>query len=219
LPSKDRRRLLAVCEPVELACSEVLAKPGDRMRHAYFPIGSFVSLIMPPVGHPDMAVGMVGDEGMLGINLALGVDVPRIGAVVQGAGSALRVQAAALRRELDQSLALQRVLRRFAHVFIGQIAQTVACTRFHVVEARLARWLLTTQDRAHSGEFHVTHESLANVLGVRRVGITRAASSLQQRQLIRYHRGAVTVVDRPGLQAASCACYEADRAAYRRTME
>ena len=218
LPSEDRRRFLAACEPVELSYSEVLAKPGERIRHAYFPTGSFISVIMPIEGHAGLEVGLVGNEGMLGMSLALGVDVSRLSAVVQGAGSALRMQAAPFRRELDRSLALQRVLRRYVHVFIGQLAQTVACTRFHVVESRLARWLLMTQDRAHSEAFHVTHESLACMLGVRRVGITKAATSLQRRKLIRYHRGDVTIVDRPGLQAACCACYEADRAAYQRTM-
>jgi CRP-like cAMP-binding protein len=218
LPAKDRRRLVAACEPVELAASDVLLEPGERIRRVYFPCESFVSLIMPIDSHAGLEVGLVGNEGMLGVSVALGVDVASMHAVVLGEGAALRMDAAPFRRELGTSEALQRVLERYAHVLMEQLAQAVACTRFHVVEARLARWLLMTQDRAHADEIHVTHEVLACMLGVRRVGITKAATSLQRRRLIRYHRGDVTILDRPGLQHASCGCYEADRTVYARVM-
>jgi CRP-like cAMP-binding protein len=218
LPAKDRRRFVAACEPVELAASDELMEPGERIGRVYFPCDSFVSLIMPTEGHAGLEVGLVGDEGMLGVSLALGVDVASMRAVVLGEGPALRMDAAPFRRELRTSEALQRVLERYAHVLMVQLAQAVACTRFHVVEARLARWLLMTQDRAHADEFHATHEVLACMLGVRRVGITKAATSLQRRRLIRYHRGEVTILDRLGLQRASCGCYEADRTVYSRVM-
>jgi CRP-like cAMP-binding protein len=221
LPGKDCQQLLARagCEPVELPLGEVLAKPGDPIRYVYFPTGSIISLVMPiddsGVG---LEVGLVGSEGMLGITLMLGVDVEPFHAVVQGEGPALRMTAAAFLRELDQSPVLQRELKRYLYVSIIQVAQTAACTRFHVVEARLARWLLMTQDRAHSDTFHVTHVFLAYMLGVRRVGITKAANALQQQKLISYHRGDITILDRDGLEAISCGCYRVGKETYERIL-
>jgi CRP-like cAMP-binding protein len=218
LPSGDLRRLLAECETLELAFGDVLYTAGDRLSHVYFPISSFISLIMPIDDSSSLEVGMVGNEGMFGIPLALGVDVSPVRAVVQGAGPALRMGAASFCTELGRSPALQREIDRYVFVHLSQLAQTAGCTRFHVVEARLARWLLMTQDRAHANTFHVTQEFLAFMLGVRRVGVTKAASSLQERKLIRYSRGDITVLDRRGLKAASCGCYKADRASYDQTL-
>jgi len=218
LPSDDRRRLLAVSEPVDLVFADVLYKPGDRLNHVYFPTRSFISLIMPVDASSSLEVGLIGNEGMFGIPLVLGVDISPVGAVVQGAGPALRINAPLFCRELGRSPALQREIDRYVFVRLSQFAQTAGCTRFHVVEARLARWLLMTQDRAHSDNFHVTQEFLAMMLGVRRVGVTKAASSLQKRKLIHYTRGNISVLDRRGLKAASCGCYKADRDAYDRIL-
>jgi CRP-like cAMP-binding protein len=218
LPTRDLRRMIAGCEHVDLVFADVLHAPGKRLRHVYFPTGSFISLIMPVDKSCSLEVGLVGDEGMFGVPLALGVDMSPVRAVVQGAGSALRMGGAAFRRELDLSPSLRREIDRYVFVHLSQLAQTAACTRFHVVEARLARWLLMTQDRAHANAFHVTQEFLALMLGVRRVGVTEAASSLQKRNLIRYSRGDITVLDRRGLKAAACGCYEADRKSYKRVL-
>lgn len=211
---------LAACEPVELAFAEILAEPGERIRYVYFPTAGFISLTTHSIDcRASLEVSLIGDEGMLGSSLVLGVDVSPLHALVQGGGRALRMDAASFCRELEKSPALQKGLKRYLHVLIGQLAQNAVCTRFHVVEARLARWLLMAQDRAHSDNFYVTHEFLAYMLGVRRVGVTKAATALQHRKLISYSRGNVTIVDRNGLETASCACYAADKAAYARIIK
>ena len=218
LPGSDRRRMLGSCETVELAFADVLSTPGASLQHVFFPIGGFISLIMPVDDSAALEVGMVGNEGMFGTPLALGVAISPVRAVVQGAGTALRMDAAAFRRELARSAALRQRVDRYIFVQLSQLAQTAACTRFHVVEARLARWLLMTQDRAQANAFHITQEFLAFMLGVRRVGVTKAARSLQERELIQYSRGNITVLDRRGLKAASCGCYKADLESYDRML-
>ncbi|MEQ1621658.1 MAG: Crp/Fnr family transcriptional regulator [Methylococcales bacterium] len=218
LPHEDCEQLLAHCEHIELEFTEVLYRAGEPISHVYFPTGSFISLIAPINGSAGLEVGLVGNEGILGITLMLGVDIAPFQALVQGAGPALRITAKLFLQTLQQSAALKKALKRYLYVSMSQLAQTAACTRFHVVEARLARWLLMTQDRAHSENFHVTHVFLAYILGVRRVGITKAAHSLQKQKLISYQRGNITIINRTGLEAASCGCYRADKAIYSRIL-
>jgi CRP-like cAMP-binding protein len=153
-------------------------------------------------------VGLVGREGLVGVALALGADSSPDRALVQGSGSALRMRAASFCEALGRSLPLQREVLRYAYAKLIQARQTAACNRFHTVEARLARWLLLTGDRVRADHFHLTHELLADTLGVRRVGVTNAATALQRRKLISYSRGDIRILDRPGLKAAACECYE-----------
>jgi CRP-like cAMP-binding protein len=213
LPAADRRRLLANCERIDLVAGDTLTEPGDVARDVIFPIDSFVSLIAALDG-AYLEVGLVGNEGMVGSSLILGVRVSPLRALVQGAGRAWRLDAATFTRELERSTAMRRMLNRYVYVTLGQLAQTAACTRFHFIEARLARWLLMTRDRAHSDDFRITHEFLAYMLGVRRVGVTRAASALQRRALIHYTRGSLEILDAAGLAATACSCYASDKATY-----
>ena len=214
LPAADRKRLLAACEPVELVISEVLCERGKPSRDVYFPVDGFISLVAQIDSHPGLEVGMVGREGMFGAHLALGVPTEPLRALVQGPGTAWRISAASFRRELANSAALQISLNRYLYVLMAQLASSAGCLRFHVIGPRLARWLLMTHDRAHTDQFHVTHEVLSYMLGVRRVGITAAAGALQRSGLIEYRRGEMKVLDRAGLEAAACSCYATDRRAY-----
>ena len=218
LPRKDRLRLIAGCEDVALTRQETILEPDKRVQHVHFPTSGFISLLAPVDGITRLEVGLVGDEGMVGTPLALGIDLSPLGAIVQGPGRALRIAAAPFRRELARSTALRTLLDKYLFVRMAQLAQSAGCTRFHLVEARLARWLLMTHDRAHSPTFCITHEFLAVVLGVRRAGVTQAARSLLGRGLIHYRRGELQVLDRGGLEAASCACFRADLAVYRRVL-
>jgi CRP-like cAMP-binding protein len=214
LPARDRQRLLAACERVELALSDVLCEPGTPTQHVYFPLDGFISLVALTDGTPGLEVGMVGREGMLGAQLVLGVATHPLRALVQGQGEAWRIGSVAFRRELARSPALQRCLHRYLYVLMAQLASSAACLRFHLIGPRLARWLLMSQDRAHADSFHVTQAFLAYMLGVRRVGVTAAAGKLQGSGLISYHRGELTVLDRVGLEAAACGCYATHNRAY-----
>lgn len=218
LPRREREALLAACEAVPLTLGTVLCEPGQRTDHVYFPEDGYISLVTAIEGVPGLEVGLVGREGMLGVQLALGVDSIPLHALVQGSGMAQRIEAAPFQRLLAASPALRQALNRYLYVLMAQLATSAGCTRFHNLEPRLARWLLMTRDRAQADDFHLTHEFLAHMLGVRRVGITAAAGDLQRRGLICYHRGHITVLDHAGLEAAACSCYATDRRAYDTTM-
>jgi CRP-like cAMP-binding protein len=207
IPPVARRRLIAACESVELRFGMVICEQRARVRYIYFPTGGFISLLARLDGRQGLEVGLVGAEGAVGIAVALGVDIAPVGAVVQGAGSALRIEAKRFVAELGRSPALRRAISRYVYVFLCQLAGMASCARFHLVEARLARWLLMTRDRAASDDFYLTQEFMAYMLGVRRVGVTRAARILRSRRLVSYSRGYINILDVGGLTAAACSCY------------
>jgi CRP-like cAMP-binding protein len=200
--------MLARLEPITLTFGEELYRPGEPIRHVYFPTDSLVSLLTLVEGHQALEVGLIGREGMLGVPLALGVSDSPVRALVLGSGMALRMTSAHFRNEFQHSVLLQREVYRYTYELMVQMTQTAACNRFHRVEARLARWLLMTRDRVRSNQFHLTQNLLGNMLGVRRVGVTKAAGALRQRKLISYNRGEISILDGDGLEAAACQCYQ-----------
>ena len=218
LPALQQRRLLLHGHLTDLDVGEILNEPGADIEHVYFPVDCIVTRFTGARGGAELESGLVGNEGMLGITLMLGVSAAPLRWLVQRAGRAWRFEAAEFLLELAVSPNLQRALNRYLYVLLVQLTQTASCKRFHVVEARLARWLLMTRDRAHANDFHITHENLAHIMGVRRAGITRAASSLQKRRIIRYMRGDLQILDGTALKAASCSCYGADNDIYTKVM-
>lgn len=218
LSRRDKSRLLARCETVQLRVNDVIAEPGQVLSHVYFPVEGFISLVAVAAEGPALEVGMVGREGMLGLNWVLGVAHSPVRALVQGPGASWRLSSAAFCQALAASAALRAVLLRYARVRLAQGATSVVCQRFHAIGRRLARWLLMTEDRAGEATFPVTQVFLASRLGLRRVGVTAAAGSLQKQGLIAYRRGILQVLDRPALLAASCSCYATDLRAYATVM-
>lgn len=208
LPFRERKRILSACETKEVVFGSVLCELDDRYRHVYFPLTGIISLLQSLRGYPPLELGLVGNEGMLGASLALGVPNASLQAVVQGTGTFLRLSSTRLQRELRECPVLLSQLKRYVYVRMIQLSQISACTHFHAIEPRLARWLLMMHDRAHADHFHLTHDYLAGMLGVRRSGVTIAAGALQSRELIRYSRGDIRILDRQGLESASCECYD-----------
>jgi CRP-like cAMP-binding protein len=208
LPEDDQHTLLALCDTVRIEVGDVLYEPGQTIRHIYFPVDSLISLLAVAEGRMTLEVGSVGQEGMIGASVALGHEQAQVRAVVQRAGRASRIAAADFCTEFRRTASLQRLLYRYTDTLLAQAIQIAVCSRFHVLEARLARSLLITRDRLQSEKFHLTHEFLAHALGVRRVGVTKAASALQNQKLITYSRGNIEILDSAGLEAVSCRCYE-----------
>jgi len=207
LPRVAYDSLKSGLEAVNLTFGEILYEPGEVIRNVYFPSDSLVSLLTLVDDHSALEVGMVGREGMVGMALTMGSPLSPVRALVQGAGTAQRMSATRFRREFKRSPLLQRGLYTYLNALMAQITQTAACNRFHQVEGRLARWLLMTSDRVRSDKFELTQDFLSHMLGVRRVGVTEAASALQRRKLIEYRRGHIVILDHAGLEAASCPCY------------
>jgi CRP-like cAMP-binding protein len=213
---REYQRLLGQLEPTVLKFGEVLYEPGETIRFVYFPTDCLISLLTAVDKKRTLEVGMVGNEGMAGMPFILGVGISGVRALVQGAGSALRMASDHFMIEFDRNRSLQQALFRYTYALMAQISQTAACNRFHEGEARLARWLLMTRDRVGSDEFPLTHEFLAHMLGLRRVGVTQAATALRRRKLIAYQRGIIQIRDVKGLEAACCSCYQIVKAVYER---
>jgi CRP-like cAMP-binding protein len=181
----------------------------------YFPLSGFISLVTQLGQHKPLEMGMIGNEGMLGVTLVLGVSMAPMRAIVQGKGTAWRIDIAALQQVLKTCPQLHNVLQQYLFVLLAQLSQSAACIHFHELEPRLARWLLMSHDRAHCDDFHLTHQFLADMLGVRRSGVSVAADNMQQKQLISYSRGMISVLDRDALQKTACECYQASVDDYR----
>ncbi|QEA39001.1 Crp/Fnr family transcriptional regulator [Pistricoccus aurantiacus] len=207
LPAESRRRLLRHCEPMTLTFGEILSEPHQPLEYVYFPQSGFISLIQVMSKSRSLEVGLVGNEGLCGASLVLGINALPQRALVQGAGTAWRLSAVQLQEELKADAPLRERLGHYQYVQLAQASLGAACFHFHDIEQRLARWLLMTQDRAQADRFYLTHEFLADMLGVRRSGVTTAAGTLQARALIHYSRGQISILDRAGLEATSCECY------------
>ncbi len=218
LRPKDRRQLITACDVVELFNGDIVWEPQSRVRHVYFPLDCFIAQLLPVVARENLELALVGNEGMLGTALVLGVTSSTLQARVQGSGSALCMSAATFCRELEHLPALRQQLNRYVYVLQAQLALTAACIRFHSLDLRLARWLLMTHDRAGMRKIHLTHKFLAQMLGVRRVGITNAAGILQEQKLLSYSRGEITILNRAGLEKVSCTCYQSSKHVYERVL-
>jgi CRP-like cAMP-binding protein len=208
LPKKDYQRLRPHLEEVPLAFEEILYQPNVLLSDIYFPNSGIISLLAGVNERSTLEVGLVGKEGVVGLGVFMGVSSSLNRAVVQGAGSAMKMKATAFRRLSNHGGALQQLLQRYSHSVLTQISQSAVCNQFHAVDARLARWLLMTHDRMGNDEFRITQEFLSHMLGVRREGVSKAAGDLQKLGLIQYRRGNLKVIDRLGLEATSCGCYE-----------
>jgi CRP-like cAMP-binding protein len=208
LPPRDYERVAPYLELIPMGLGDVLYEPGIRLRHVYFPTTSIVSLLYVMEDGASAEIAIVGNEGLLGVSLFMGGETTPSRAVVQSAGYGFRLKAQALKTEFARFGPTLHLLLRYTQALITQMAQTAVCNRHHSVDQQLCRWLLLSLDRLASNELSMTQELIANMLGVRREGVTEAAGKLQDAGLIRYSRGKITVLDRPGLEARSCECYQ-----------
>jgi len=207
LSSDGYERLVEDLEPVPFSLGEVIYESGTQMENVFFPTTSHISLLYTMIDGATAEMGLVGNEGVVGIALVMGGDTTPNRAVVQGAGDALKLQAKAMRAEFSRGSEFQHLLLRYTQALITQISQTAVCNRLHTVDQRLSRWLLMTRDRTQSDELEMTHEFISNMLGVRREGVTNAAQDLQKHGLISYARGHIQILDREGLENSACECY------------
>ncbi|EGN75255.1 cAMP-binding protein [Idiomarina sp. A28L] len=218
IPAHERLLLLNHCEVVDLEFGVMLSEHNKKYKYLYFPMSGFISLVTKLSGHKPLEMSVIGNEGMLGVTMVLGVSEAPMQAVVQGKGTAWRLNVAELQQVLHQCPQLRHVLKKYLFVSLAQLSQSAACAHFHALDQRLARWLLLSQDRAHSNEFHLTHQFLADMLGVRRSGVTVAAGRMQERKLIEYSRGKIAITNRSALEKASCECYQLNINEYQRLL-
>lgn len=207
LPKKQRENILKLCTSVDLEFGSILHEANKPYQHVYFPVSGFISRLAKVADHPPLEMGLIGNEGMLGSGVVLGVNLAAMQSIVQGSGTALQIPVAQFEGELRKNSNLIILFNRYIYTIMQQLTQSAICIHYHDIEMRLARWLLMTHDRAHKNTFFLTHIFLAHMLGVRRSGVSLAASALRKRNLIAYSRGEITILDRAGLEAASCGCY------------
>ena len=208
LPSAEYQRLLPKLEQFTLNYGETIYNQGEIIEYVYFPTSGIISLLVAVEANSTLEVGIVGKEGIIGLSLFLGKMTSNNLAIVQGVGSALRMKAADFITECDINRVFSQQLKQFTHSLLIQVSQSAACYRFHPVEARLARWLLMTSDRMETNNFQITQEFLSKMLGVRREAVNKSATILQEQNLISYSRGNILIINRAGLEAESCQCYE-----------
>ena len=218
LPAAERRRWLPLLEPVDLSLGQVLYESGSTMSHVYFPSTAIVSLLYVMEDGASAEIAVVGNEGLVGIALFMGGESTPSRAVVQSAGKGHRMRAAAVKEEFDRSSAVLHLLLRYTQALMTQMAQTAVCNRHHSLDQQLCRWLLLSLDRLQGNELVMTQELIANMLGVRREGVTEAALKLQNAGLIRYARGRIRVLDRAGLERRTCECYAVVKKEYERLL-
>lgn len=218
LPRRQRNSVISQCERVELAFGTVLCETGKPFRYAYFPIFGNISLVETIVGHEPFETDSIGNEGMLGSALVLDINLAPQRGIVQTPCLALRIEANTMRATLQTQPALLHILQRYLYVVLAELSQTAGCLHFHEVGKRLARGLLLAHDRARTNHLPLTHQVLAEMLGVQRGAVTLAAIKLQREGIIRYSRGKISILDRDRLEASSCGCYEANVESYARLL-
>lgn len=218
LPNLERKLFLEICTPVELVFGETLYIAEEVIKYVYFPQTSFISSLVEVGKKQSLEMGLIGNEGMLGATLALGNQKAPMKSIVQGSGSALRMNATMFRHRVESNQVVRKLIHNYLYVLIQQLAQTGACNNYHEVKQRLARWLLMTQDRTNSDHLQLTHQFLAKILGVRRSAVTIAAGYLQRQGIISYNRGQINILSRSSLENSSCQCYFSSVNAYQKTL-
>jgi CRP-like cAMP-binding protein len=211
LSQKEYVNVLSLSKLVELNSGEIIGEPGQKINYVYFPINCYISLQKNIDNKSNLEIGIIGPEGFYGLNLVLGVGVTLLRAVVEASGTALSISSKSFLKLCKKNSELTQKLHNYTYVRMSQLSQTTGCNRFHVLDARLCRWILMVQDCLQSSEFYITHECLSKKLGVRRAGITKAAGILQKKKLISYNKGHIKILDRSKLEVLACGCYQLNK--------